>query len=96
MTKRVGSGNEMCSQLRENKMLKQITQSPYLNLFSGLILLTTSAYETIVTLDEVHFGVSHGILIFSIIQIIKVMPEIMHGLTEIQEADDLAEERRTS
>lgn len=74
-------------------MLKQITQSPYLNLFSGLILLATAGYETISTLDESSLGVHHGILIFSVIQIIKVFPEIMHGLTEIQEAGGLLEEK---
>jgi hypothetical protein len=80
--------------LEKDKMLRQITQSPYLNLFSGLILLITSGYETIVTLDKVSLGVHHGILVFSIIQIVKVIPEIMHGLTEIQDADDLRKEKR--
>ncbi len=78
------------------EMLRQITQSPYLNLFSGLILLITSAYETIITLDEGHIGVRHGILIFSIIQIVKVFPEIMHGLTQIQEADEVLKDKKSS
>lgn len=73
-------------------MLREITKSPYLNLLSGLILLITSAYETIATLDEASFGVPHGILVFSVIQIIKAIPEIMHGLTEIQEADEILED----
>ncbi len=67
-------------------MLKKITQSPFLNLLSGLVLLLTSAYEIVVTADEAAIGVSHGILVFSIIQMIKVFPDIMHGLTEIEEA----------
>ena len=74
-------------------MLRQITQSPYLNFFSGLILLITSGYEIIMTIDKTHIGVSHGILIFSIIQILKVLPEIMHGLSEIEEADALKQEK---
>jgi membrane protein required for beta-lactamase induction len=74
-------------------MLRRITQSPYLNLLSGLILLMTSAYEIMVALDGVYFGVRHGVLIFSIIQIGKVIPEILHGLTEIQESNELVEER---
>jgi len=52
----------------------------------------TSAYEIMVTVDGASFGVRHGILIFSIIQIAKVIPEIMHGLTQIQEADEIMEE----
>jgi hypothetical protein len=76
-------------------MLRQVTQSPYLNFFSGLILLTTSIYDIVMTVDKASFGVRHGILIFSIIQIVKVIPEIMHGLTQIQEADEVVEEKNT-
>jgi hypothetical protein len=77
-------------------MLRQITQSPYLNLLSGLILLITSAYEIAVTVDGAALGVRHGILIFSIIQLVKIIPEILHGLTQIQEADDIMEEKTTA
>ncbi len=74
-------------------MLRQITQSPYLNLLSGTILLFAALYEIVVSVDEAAFGVRHGILIFSIIQIVKTIPEIMHGLTEIQDADDVMGEK---
>lgn len=73
-------------------MLKKITNSPYLNLLSGSILLVTSVYEISITASEALFGVSHGILVFSIIQMIKVIPEIMRGLTEIEEADEVLEQ----
>ncbi len=76
-------------------MLRQITQSPYLNLFSGLILLATSIYEIALTVDEASFGIRHGILIFSLVQIIKVIPEIVRGLTEIQEADEMMEQQNS-
>ena len=69
--------------------LRHITQSPYLNLFSGLILLVTSGYETLTTFGEGSIGAHHGILIFSFIQLFKVLPEIMHGLKELEEADKL-------
>lgn len=72
-------------------MLKKITESPYLNLLSGLILLMTSGYETFETLDEFHLGVHHGILVFSVIQIIKTIPEFMHGLKEVEESEHVAE-----
>lgn len=74
-------------------MLRQITQSPYLNLLSGMILLGTSAYEVIATVDGAFLGVRHGIMLFSIIQITKVIPEIMHGLTQIEEADEVRKEK---
>lgn len=73
-------------------MLREITESPYLNLLSGLILLITSAYEIMVTMNGTMFGIRHGILVFSVIQIVKAIPDIMHGLTEIEEADQLMEE----
>ncbi len=72
-------------------MLKKITQSPLLNLFSGLVLLLTSSYEVVVTADEAFIGVSHGVLIFSIVQLLKVVPEILHGLCEIEEAHEIRE-----
>ena len=73
-------------------MLRKITQSPYLNLLSGLVLLVTSAYEIAVTVDGAVIGARHGILVFSLIQILKTLPEVMHGLSEIQEADELMQE----
>ncbi len=74
-------------------MLRQITRSPYLNLLSGMILLFAALYEIVVSVDEAAFGLRHGILIFSIIQIVKTLPEIMHGLTEIQDADEVMGEK---
>jgi ABC-type uncharacterized transport system permease subunit len=70
-------------------MLKEISQSPILNLLSGLILLVTSAYEIIITADETLIGVSLGILAFSIIHVIKIIPEIVRGLEEIEVAEDM-------
>lgn len=52
-------------------MLNAIINSPYLNLFSALVLLTTSLYETITKLDELTLGVHHGVLVFSIISVGK-------------------------
>ncbi|MES9851153.1 MAG: hypothetical protein ABW170_04895 [Candidatus Thiodiazotropha sp. L084R] len=69
-------------------MLRQITNSPYLNLLSGLILLVASAYEIAVTANNLLFGVNHGILVFSIIQLTRVFPEIMRGLAEIEDAEE--------
>lgn len=58
-----------------------------------MILLGTSAYEVIATVDGAFLGVRHGIMLFSIIQITKVIPEIMHGLTQIEEADEVRKEK---
>ncbi len=70
-------------------MLKKITQSPYLNLISGIVLLFTAGYETWETIGESTIGAHHGIVVFGIIQITKAIPEILHGLKEIEEGDQL-------
>lgn len=75
-------------------LLMRITHSPYLNLLSGVILLFTSLQEIISTVDAPSFGLNHGVLIFSIVQLIKVIPEFTHGLTECCEADDLMRMQR--
>ncbi|WP_135606973.1 hypothetical protein [Solemya velesiana gill symbiont] len=69
-------------------MLKRITQSPFLNILSGLILLATAGNEIIETLGEPSIGAHHGIAIFGIIQILKAIPELMHGLKEAEEAKE--------
>ncbi|OQY00365.1 MAG: hypothetical protein B6I26_08350 [Desulfobacteraceae bacterium 4572_130] len=66
-------------------MLKKITQSEYLNLISGIILLITSGYESFA---EPSIGAHHGILIFGIIQILRAIPEIVHGLKELEDAKE--------
>lgn len=73
-------------------MLKTITHSPYLNLLSGLILLMTAGYETLETLDHFQLGSHHGVLMFSVIQIVKTVPEFMHGLKEVEESEDVAKQ----
>lgn len=75
-------------------MLKRITENPYLDLFSGLVLLMTSAYQTITTLGHAGLGVHHGILVFSIVQIIKAVPEITRGLSELEKANEIFEKHQ--
>ncbi|NCB38933.1 MAG: hypothetical protein EOM80_09195 [Erysipelotrichia bacterium] len=70
-------------------MLKKITQSPYLHLISGIVLFFTAGYETITTFKEASIGSHHGVLFFSVVQIVKVIPELMHGFTEFKEAKEL-------
>lgn len=69
-------------------MLKKITQSPYLNLLSGLILLMTAGYETWDSFEQATIGAHHGILVFGLIQIVKAIPEITVGLKELEAATE--------
>ena len=71
-------------------MLEKITRSPYLNLLSGLVLLISSGYETLHTLDHLSLGAHHGVLIFSLIQILKALPEIMDGAEKLAEVKSVA------
>lgn len=74
-------------------MLQRIINSPFLNLISGLVLLVSAGYETVESFDHLTLGAHHGILFFSIVQIAKSIPEILHGLKEIDEAEETFEER---
>jgi hypothetical protein len=65
------------------RILQKITESPYLNLVSGLILLTTAGIEIFRTLDEGLIGAHHGVAIFGLIEIVKTLPEILHGTEEV-------------
>ena len=67
-------------------MLKKITQSPYLNLLSGLILLTTAGYESWISFENFTVGAHHGLLIFSLIKVIKCIPDLMYALKDYQSA----------
>jgi len=74
-------------------MLKAIIDSVYLNLISGLVLLVTSGYETWNTFGEGTIGAHHGVLIFSIIHILKTLPEMVEGFKDVNEAEGLEKEK---
>jgi hypothetical protein len=69
-------------------MLKKILKSPYLNLFSGLIILITAGYEIIESVDKLEIGIHHGLFIFAIVNIIQTLPELMHGFGYIETAKE--------
>lgn len=74
-------------------MLKKITQNAFLNLLTGIILLITSGAEIWESIGVSPFsiGAHHGIAFFGIVQIVKTIPELMHGCQEIEEAQELRE-----
>ena len=75
-------------------MLKKIIQSPYLNILSGIILLFTAGYETWSELGgEISPKAHHGILFFSLIHIARSLPEVMHGLKELDEGKEEIHEK---
>jgi hypothetical protein len=64
-------------------MLNSFAQHPFVNLFCGLILLLTSGYETWSTIEELTVGAHHGVFLFSIVQVLKTLPEMLQGTKEI-------------
>jgi hypothetical protein len=69
-------------------MLEKITKSPYLNLISGLVLLITASIETYEGLaQEMEFGIHHGILLYSILHLIRAIPEAMHGFDDLEKTE---------
>lgn len=65
------------------KILKMIVTNPYLNLLVGLILLYSGISESwyeIQEMNNVHFGVHHGVIVFSLMQILKTLPDIFEGM----------------
>ena len=65
-------------------MFKTIITSPYLNIFTGVVMLLTAGYETVLGLEEAAPGVEHGMLVFAIVHILKVVPELVHGIHDIE------------
>ena len=60
------------------RLITRIAHHPYLNLFSGLVLLITASHEILLSIHE-GIGTHHGIAIFGAVQLIKSLPELMHG-----------------
>lgn len=61
------------------RLLKRITQSPAVNLVVGLIFLATGIIELWKSSGEI-LGVHHGVILFSIVHVLKAVVEIYVGL----------------
>ena len=75
------------------RLITRIAHHPYLNLFSGLILLITASHEILLSLDE---GISthHGVAVFGAVQIIKTLPELLHGADDVAKFSEARNSRR--
>ena len=69
-------------------MLKKIVNSPYLNLVAGFILLTTAGVEIFESIETHTIGAHHGVFIYAVVHILKSIPEILHGLDDIEKAEE--------
>jgi len=64
--------------------IKNIIFSPYLSLAAAFVLLATAGYEIFMGVEEFEVGSQHGIFVFALIQILKVIPDIAEAGDEIE------------
>ncbi|MCK5295164.1 MAG: hypothetical protein KAJ49_10945 [Arcobacteraceae bacterium] len=73
------------------KGLRRVTKNPYLNLFIGLIFLYSGISEMmneLKELDNFRFGVHHGVILFALLHILKIVPDIFEGFEYIENVED--------
>ncbi|MDG1408851.1 MAG: hypothetical protein P8Q50_13830 [Octadecabacter sp.] len=63
-------------------LLRKFAENTYVKLVAGLTLLLTSFYD-LITESEVGLQSEHGIIVFSLLHILRVLPELQHGASEI-------------
>ena len=71
---------------RFTRTLQRIVENPYLNLAIGIFLLYSGISETVYELKNVKnikIGVHHGVILFAILHILKILPHIIKGIKDI-------------
>ena len=63
-------------------LLGKFAENTYVKLVAGLTLLLTSLYELVME-TEAGLQSEHGIIIFSLFHLLRVLPELQHGASEI-------------
>ncbi len=76
------------------KMYRKVIHSPYLNLLVALFLFITSGYEIWQSYEEPGLGAHHGIALFSVVQIFRILPELIWGLKELEQVSSTLEPRK--
>ena len=74
-------------------MFTKFINSPYLSLIAGVALLVASGYEVWESFEEFSLGAHHGLFVYALVQVAKVLPEIIKGFKEIQESQVLSSEK---
>ena len=57
------------------RFLAAFSESRIVNLISALVLLATSLWEIVLTAEE-GIGAEHGVFLFSIVSLLKVVPHL--------------------
>jgi hypothetical protein len=84
-------------------LITAVLTSPLLNLLGGLTLISTSGYEIFEVVEELgkivinpNIGAAHGVFVFSIIHLLKVIPEVIDGFEDLNEAKKSSLEKSRS
>lgn len=68
------------------RLLARFAENPCVNLLAGVILLVTAGIEIVQNLEQDVIGVHHGVAVFAGLQILRVLPELVHGAEKITAA----------
>ncbi len=75
-------------------MLKAFVCNPGVNTMVGLILVISSAIEIFENSELAVVGSHHGVFLFGIMQTLKCLPELSHGLDSLEKAKEERTEKR--
>jgi hypothetical protein len=73
------------------QLIKKLATSPYMTFSAGVVLFIsglTESWQQYQELESIRFGVHHGVILFSLVQMIKGLPDIFEGLGFIGRTPD--------
>lgn len=65
------------------RKLAQLLENAWVHLVSGVILLLTAGMEIFRTLEADVLGAHHGVTVFAILQILRYIPDVVHGTEQL-------------
>lgn len=69
------------------KRLKKFAENTYVKLAAGIILLVTTSIELVEQLES-GIQAEHGVFVFALWHIIRVIPELQHAADELGTASE--------
>ncbi len=77
---------------------KRFVEHPLLNISAGAFLVATGLFEGFASIYEeladVPLGGHHGVIVFGLIHILRTLPDGLHGLQYVEEAEEEFEHER--
>lgn len=74
---------------RFTRSMKNIVDNPYLNIIVGLLFLYSGFQEAVdhyKEAEEIKIGAHHGVILFSMLYILKALPDVVEGLERVIQA----------